>query len=256
LALAVCAHKPARRGPAMTSTSGAPTEPFRVRAGCPHRHNALAHVPIAAADDRRRAGLVELLSSDPTLEIVGQASTRGEAVERARRRTPGASQLGADDRLPAMRASRRGAEARTGRAGTQPGPRQAFSDKRLAPSQGALVCAVHASDGQRRLDPGYPPRRLPGSPRLVPTILKPSLRRDGDCGGPGTSPVLTLRAGMTRSRAAGAAHDSLPRHRRWARARQILSTIERRRIDPRLDRTTAGPRAAADPGRHRRGGTV
>jgi hypothetical protein len=34
-----------------------------------------AHGLIAAPDDRRRAGLVELLSNDPTIEIVGQAPT-------------------------------------------------------------------------------------------------------------------------------------------------------------------------------------
>ena len=35
-----------------------------------------------------RAGLVELLTADPEIEIVGQASTGREAVEQVRRLTP------------------------------------------------------------------------------------------------------------------------------------------------------------------------
>jgi DNA-binding NarL/FixJ family response regulator len=48
----------------------------------------LTRVLIADDDDLVRAGLVELLSNDPTIEIVGQAATGREAVERARRLAP------------------------------------------------------------------------------------------------------------------------------------------------------------------------
>jgi DNA-binding NarL/FixJ family response regulator len=45
-------------------------------------------VLIADDDHLVRAGLVEVLSNDPTIEIVGQAATGREAVERARRLAP------------------------------------------------------------------------------------------------------------------------------------------------------------------------
>jgi DNA-binding NarL/FixJ family response regulator len=45
-------------------------------------------VLIADDDDLMRAGLVELLSGDPSIEIVGKASTGREAVERTRRLDP------------------------------------------------------------------------------------------------------------------------------------------------------------------------
>ena len=43
---------------------------------------------IADDDDLMRAGLVELLTADPTIEIVGQAATGREAVEQTRRLAP------------------------------------------------------------------------------------------------------------------------------------------------------------------------
>jgi DNA-binding NarL/FixJ family response regulator len=43
----------------------------------------MTRVLIAADDDLMRAGLVELLTADPTIEIVGQASTGRQAVEQA-----------------------------------------------------------------------------------------------------------------------------------------------------------------------------
>jgi len=45
---------------------------------------------VVIADDEHlmRAGLAELLSSDPTIEVVGQASTGSEAVEQASRLRP------------------------------------------------------------------------------------------------------------------------------------------------------------------------
>jgi DNA-binding NarL/FixJ family response regulator len=48
----------------------------------------MMRVLIADDDDLMRAGLVELLSGEPEIEIVGEASTGSEAVERARRLRP------------------------------------------------------------------------------------------------------------------------------------------------------------------------
>ena len=48
----------------------------------------MTRVLIADDDHLMRAGLVELLTADPTIEIVGQASTGREAVEQACRLTP------------------------------------------------------------------------------------------------------------------------------------------------------------------------
>jgi DNA-binding NarL/FixJ family response regulator len=48
----------------------------------------VTRVLIADDDDLMRAGLVELLAGDPSIEIVGEASTGREAVERARRLGP------------------------------------------------------------------------------------------------------------------------------------------------------------------------
>jgi DNA-binding NarL/FixJ family response regulator len=48
----------------------------------------LTRVLIADDDDLMRAGLVELLSGDASTEIVGEATTGREAVERARRLGP------------------------------------------------------------------------------------------------------------------------------------------------------------------------
>jgi DNA-binding NarL/FixJ family response regulator len=48
----------------------------------------VTRVLIADDDDLMRAGLVELLTVDPEIEIIGQASTGREAVERARQLTP------------------------------------------------------------------------------------------------------------------------------------------------------------------------
>jgi DNA-binding NarL/FixJ family response regulator len=43
---------------------------------------------LIADDDLMRAGLIELLTADPEIEIVGQASTGREAVDQARRLAP------------------------------------------------------------------------------------------------------------------------------------------------------------------------
>lgn len=48
----------------------------------------MTRVLIADDDDLMRAGLAELLSADPGIEIVGEAATGREAVERAQRLAP------------------------------------------------------------------------------------------------------------------------------------------------------------------------
>ena len=48
----------------------------------------MTRVLIADDDHLMRAGLVELLSYDPTIDIVGQAATGREAVDQARRHAP------------------------------------------------------------------------------------------------------------------------------------------------------------------------
>ena len=48
----------------------------------------MTRVLIVDDDDLMRAGLAELLTADPAIEIVGQASTGRQAVERARRLAP------------------------------------------------------------------------------------------------------------------------------------------------------------------------
>ncbi len=48
----------------------------------------MTRVVIADDDDLMRAGLVELLGADATIEVVGQASTGREAVEQACRHAP------------------------------------------------------------------------------------------------------------------------------------------------------------------------
>jgi len=201
-------------------------------------HNALAHVPIAAADDRRRAGLVELLSDNPT--IGSSARHRPEARQSSER--AGARQVPANS-APATVSRRCEPAVEAPRPGPGGRARSPGLD-RLSAARGwrrhrARLCAPSTLATDNVVwTPATGLDDYPAALDWLPTILKPSPRRDGDWGGPGTLPVLTLRDGMTSSRAAGAAHDALPRHRRWARARQILSTIERLRIDPRLDRAS------------------
>jgi DNA-binding NarL/FixJ family response regulator len=48
----------------------------------------MTQVLIADDDDLMRAGLVELLAGEPDIEVVGEASTGREALERARRLRP------------------------------------------------------------------------------------------------------------------------------------------------------------------------
>ena len=48
----------------------------------------MTRVLIADDDHLMRAGLVELLGADPTIEVVGQAANGRDAVERAGRLTP------------------------------------------------------------------------------------------------------------------------------------------------------------------------
>jgi DNA-binding NarL/FixJ family response regulator len=58
----------------------------------------VTRVLIADDDDLMRAGLVELLSSDPSIEIVGEAATGREAVEQSRRLDPQVALM--DVRMP------------------------------------------------------------------------------------------------------------------------------------------------------------
>ncbi|MEU4332813.1 response regulator transcription factor [Nonomuraea dietziae] len=48
----------------------------------------MTRVLVTDDDGLMRAGLIELLTADPTIEIVGEASTGREAVDRARRLSP------------------------------------------------------------------------------------------------------------------------------------------------------------------------
>lgn len=48
----------------------------------------MTRVLIADDDDLMRARLAELLSSDPSIEIVGEAATGREAVDQSRRLSP------------------------------------------------------------------------------------------------------------------------------------------------------------------------
>jgi DNA-binding NarL/FixJ family response regulator len=48
----------------------------------------VTRVLLADDDDLMRAGLVELLTADPQIEIIGQAATGRQAVERARQLAP------------------------------------------------------------------------------------------------------------------------------------------------------------------------
>ncbi|MDP4505473.1 response regulator transcription factor [Nonomuraea sp. NBC_00507] len=60
----------------------------------------MTRVLIADDDDLMRAGLAELLTADPAIEIVGQASTGREAVDRTRRLAPDVVLM--DVRMPDM----------------------------------------------------------------------------------------------------------------------------------------------------------
>jgi DNA-binding NarL/FixJ family response regulator len=58
----------------------------------------VTRVLIVDDDDLMRAGLAELLTADPAIEIVGEASTGRQAIEAARRLTPGVVLM--DVRMP------------------------------------------------------------------------------------------------------------------------------------------------------------
>jgi DNA-binding NarL/FixJ family response regulator len=60
----------------------------------------VTRVLIGDDDDLMRASLVELLSNDPTIEIVDQASTGREAVKRASRLGPDVVLM--DIRMPGL----------------------------------------------------------------------------------------------------------------------------------------------------------
>ncbi len=77
----------------------------------------MTRVLICDDDDLMRAGLIELLSGDPDIEIVGEASTGREAVQRARRLEPDVVLM--DVRMP----DRDGIEATRELASAAPGVR-------------------------------------------------------------------------------------------------------------------------------------
>lgn len=58
----------------------------------------MTRVLVVDDDDLMRAGLIELLTVDPLIEIIGQASTGREAVEQARRLAPDVALM--DVRMP------------------------------------------------------------------------------------------------------------------------------------------------------------
>ncbi|MEV4471339.1 response regulator transcription factor [Nonomuraea sp. NPDC049504] len=60
----------------------------------------MTRVLISDDDDLMRAGLIELLTNDPTIDIVGQAATGRQAVEQARRLGPDVVLM--DVRMPDM----------------------------------------------------------------------------------------------------------------------------------------------------------
>ncbi len=60
----------------------------------------MTRVLIADDDDLMRAGLIELLTADPDIEIIGEASTGREAVDEARRLAPDVVLM--DVRMPDM----------------------------------------------------------------------------------------------------------------------------------------------------------
>jgi YesN/AraC family two-component response regulator len=74
----------------------------------------VTRVLIADDDDLMRAGLVELLSGDALIEIVGEAATGREAVERSRRLDPQVVLI--DVRMPDLD----GIDATREMAGTMP----------------------------------------------------------------------------------------------------------------------------------------
>jgi DNA-binding NarL/FixJ family response regulator len=77
----------------------------------------VTRVLIADDDDLMRAGLAELLTADPAIEVVGQASTGRQAVERARRLAPDVVLM--DVRMPDLD----GIAATRELSRTAPGPR-------------------------------------------------------------------------------------------------------------------------------------
>jgi CheY-like chemotaxis protein len=74
------------------------------------RSSAVTRALIADDDDLMRAGLVEPLSNDPSIEIVGEAPTGRQAVERTRQLDPDVVLM--DVRLPDLDGSRRLARTR------------------------------------------------------------------------------------------------------------------------------------------------
>lgn len=257
MALLLCTHIPASRCRGAASTSSAPTgtpsRPCRVRGRAPR----CAHAPIAAAD-RRRAGLVDVFSNDTSFEIVGQASTRGEALERAPPGTPGASSVAA---TVIGRCASTGGASRLGPGGRahSPGADRLFRARRPAPSTDAPWPCQPGWRRQCRLNSGYRPRRLPGQPSTGSQLSSGSPRRDRVRW---THNVGGADAGRGRDLLIGAVCRPTPTHpprrQHWgwrsAKSWQLSNALESLPPGPR---EPLGSYAAADPrGRHRRGRTA
>ena len=97
----------------------------------------------SVVEDRRRAGRVALLSNDPRSRSSAGIDPRGGS----RASAPAARQVSANsaagDGQPALRANRRSAEARTERADTQPGSRQALQRQGAGTVRGRALCASY-----------------------------------------------------------------------------------------------------------------
>jgi DNA-binding NarL/FixJ family response regulator len=94
----------------------------------------VTRVLIADDDDLMRAGLAELLTADPEIDIIGQASTGRQAIERTRQLTPDVVLM--DVRMPDL----------DGIAATR-------ELSRTAPGAKVLILTTFEQDGDALLSP-------------------------------------------------------------------------------------------------------